>query len=242
MVLAFAASACTSSTDNYPIGTGGGGVGGGGGGGVVDSGATSDAGTSVKRVCVFDSGDPTKPGCSATVGMNITVSLGTVKVATTTNPAGDYTLTSNVQPGLNQEWRLAGGGIVGTIVPVAPDVFTLPALGSQDLVDLKAGVPGSGSTGAADVFIHVFDTNGNPASGVSATAVPNVAVPLYDNGAGWANPGTVTGATGYIWFPAVAQGTFTVTLTKGASVVTLYDVHAETNFVTFQTAQLSTFQ
>jgi hypothetical protein len=233
--------ACTSSKDDYPIGTGGGGVGGGGGGGGGDGGVTTDGGTADKRVCVLVNDDPLTPGCTDNGEQNITVSLGT-KLVGTTDASGRYTVASDIQFGPNQEWRLAGANIVGTIVPVVADVFTFSAFTTAGLTNLKTMVPGSGSTGAADVFIHVYDSNGLPASGVSATAVPNVGVPIYDAGTVWANPGTATGGGGYIWFPAIAQGSFTVTLTRGTSTATLYDVHAETNFVTFQTATLTTFQ
>jgi hypothetical protein len=231
--------ACTSSKDDYPIGTGGGGFGGGGGGGGGGDGGTIDGPSEQKRVCVLVNNDPLAPGCTDNGQQNIQVSLGPNLVGTTI-ANGTYTLTSNVESGSNQQWRLTGGDIVGTIIPFVTDVFTFPALTTQGLADLKAAVPNSGSIGAADVFIHVYDPDGTNAAGVSATAVPNVAVPIYDAGAAWGT-GTTTGNSGYIWFPAIAAGAFTVTLTKGTSNVTLYDVHAETNFVTFQTAQLTTF-
>lgn len=237
-----AASGCAKSDDDRPVGTGGlpGGGGGGGGHGTDDGGTTIDGGDGDKRVCVLTKDDPSLDHtCADDSAQGIKVALGDETIDGATDISGSYSSTSTIHASPNMLWRLSGGPIPTTLIPFVDGVFFFPVLSKTGLGALQTKAVAT--PGQSDVFIHVLDTDGTNAAGVSVTTDPNVGVPFVDLGGGqWSNIQTATGNAGYIWFAGINAGTFDVTLTKGTTSVTLYGVHAEQNAITFQPAQLST--
>ena len=202
-------AACTSNTNNYPVG------GNGGDGGVtVDAKKLMDAPTGMDardgavaavdaakvngRVCLL--ADPHKlTSCASTGAGGLTVRLG-AQVPVTTNDDGTFTI--DFEAG---SWRVTGPNIV-TSIRLFSD-YQIPAISTATFNAMKTAngvaiLPGQGS-----IIAHIVQ-NGTGYAGVGVSTTPMNATydPFYDT----ATPGTWTqtgaGPNGVAWIAGLDVG------------------------------------
>jgi hypothetical protein len=221
LALAVLAAGCTSGGggDDYPVG--GGGTGGGTSGPRTDAG-TGDGGVDGPaalrgRVCLVSDLrrliDAAPGDCAATGAGGLNVSLGGSATVLT---AADGSFSVPAQDGFNLAWRVTGGNLVTSIVPVSASTL-LPAIRDAVYNDLKnaSGVivsPGEGSIVARLV------RGGAPVAGATAQIIGGESLrTLYDGASATVWSTISTGTFGVAWLPDNVAGFRTMRIAYGTA-------------------------
>ena len=231
-----ALAACSSKSNDFPVGGGGGG-GGGGGADARPADAPKDAVLAIDanilsgRVCLVSDARllTDSANCSMTAAGGLTVRLG--NQSTTTSADGSFMIVND--PAAEPVWRVTGTGVVSSYSPLGNYyVPTLTQAGYNAITSANSvtTVPGQG-----DVMVLELH-NGAGAAGVTAVSTSTPA-PLYStfystaSSTIWAQ-GTSTDTHGVAWLPGINVGTVNISST-GTSTIASAGVPVKDGGVTF---------
>jgi hypothetical protein len=207
--------------------------------GVVDAPALAvdahliDAAESLSgRVCLIT--DPrAQTACNTTSANGFTVTLD----GHTATTVADGTFVIAMPTGTSLVWHVSGTQLVTSVMPFGA-VAAIPAMTIADYTDLQnengAGVQ---STDNGEIFARIVH-GGAPLMNAKADSTPGASFgPFYDSTSSLAwNSGLneSTGAAGIAWFPGVAIGNATVSVTpNGGTLLPVPNVPVEAQSITW---------
>lgn len=227
VLLVVAACNTGNQGDDYAIEPGGGGGSfGNTPGAFTDAAVTDGGGTLMARVCglseilFWDE-------CDA-IGLDgLMVTAGSSQA--TTRDSGAFEIANPT--GSNLVWRVSGNAQLPSLMELAGNA-SIPSLRRSTYQDLAATLNVNINPQAGTIFVQVRSA-GDPVVGATATLAGLTDLVRYDdaNATGKFNV-DATHADGIIWFPNVAPGTVTFTITPpaqiGAPKMTTLTVEADT--------------
>ncbi len=184
------------------------------------------------RVCLYTDARAQQV-CKPTGAGGLTVNVGG-KTATT---AADGSFTIGTPTGTNPVWHVSGAMITTSVMPFGSS-NQIPAILASDYLDLE-GQNGASVQALSDgeAFVRVVHAGAPLANAKGGSAPQSTYGPLYDTGNAlvWnsgANQGT--GAAGMVWFPGIAAGTATLSVTPpGGSPIPIPNVPIEGQSITY---------